>query len=615
MRATVTVALVGFLVCGCAQVDDEVVRTPGAATRLAPPPRPAISVAPAPQASPRAGAPVEPAPCGALEACLAAIRTTAAPGAGIKPNETALAEAIRHHGRAAVPGLLALLQHGDPDVRALAAYTIRDMDDLTEAETAPLVAALAAGEGWVALALARIGTPAAIAGLFEDLRRRPQKHTQVTGAFRKLGPKGVPALLGGFECAPTCDKHLLSVITFIFRELKQDGATAADGLMRIATDRGRPLEVRRAAVASLGGIGPAAASTAPTVQRLAGEDPALAEPVQRALQGLKVPAGAEGLAVRLAKSPDVVLLRDLAEMGPGGQPAGPAVVPLLDHDDWRLRWAAARTLGYIGYQPGVPRLIAALRDDQDWQLVYAAAESLGRIGLAEAVPALDTVARQHWYPPVRQVAGNAAAAIARGERPEPKPSPGPFGFKFFDVERAGTKIPSCRPNSSPRQFLPRDDLDRALAAVGEYVAAVDSYTDGPDGKPVKHTKSIRQRPSSALQVDGGWLLGADRGEWGGELVFRSAQGAQTILSDNIQHLRRLGSRVIALGGLAHLTGNRGLIYELVRDQGGRWSARPWRVLPGAPRGSAEVNGRWVIHSVGGSVALAPDGTMSMAECP
>jgi hypothetical protein len=48
---------------------------------------------------------------------------------------------------------------------------------------------------------------------------------------------------------------------------------------------------------------------------------------------------------------------------------------------------------------------------------------------------------------------------------------------------------------------------------------------------------------------------------------------------------------------------------------GRWSARPWRVLPGAPSGSAlRPDGSWLVDTNGGTVVLVPDGTLMMAIC-
>ncbi|HLK89921.1 MAG TPA: hypothetical protein VKZ18_08505 [Polyangia bacterium] len=145
-----------------------------------------------------------------------------------------------------------------------------------------------------------------------------------------------------------------------------------------------------------------------------------------------------------------------------------------------------------------------------------------------------------------------------------------------------------------------------------------TYAAGPIGyRPGRGEKPKRQVPRAALEVIDGWLLGNARGEWGGELLFLDRTGQQTLLLiDNIHALAHLGTRIVALAGLAHMVGNRGLVYELARDAKGRWSARPWRVLPGAPWTSAmRPDGSWLIDTNSGTVVLSPEGSIKMAACP
>jgi hypothetical protein len=59
-----------------------------------------------------------------------------------------------------------------------------------------------------------------------------------------------------------------------------------------------------------------------------------------------------------------------------------------------------------------------------------------------------------------------------------------------------------------------------------------------------------------------------------------------------------------------------MVYGVSRDPEGRWSARPWRVLPGEPWSSApQPDGSWLIETDGGTVVLAPDGGIRTATCP
>jgi hypothetical protein len=133
---------------------------------------------------------------------------------------------------------------------------------------------------------------------------------------------------------------------------------------------------------------------------------------------------------------------------------------------------------------------------------------------------------------------------------------------------------------------------------------------------VRHEELIQEVPSVALRVDGGWLAGADRGEWGGELVFVGDDGVkQTIRDGNVQGLDRIGNRIVAAGGIAHLTLNDGDLFDVRRGPDGRWQATPWRGLPGAPWHTASTSaGELLVRTADGDVLVSADGAMRMAPC-
>jgi HEAT repeat protein len=551
----------------------------------------------------------------------------------IDDREEALARALRRYGKAAIPSLIGLLASTQPETRKMAAYTLNDIDGLAPTDLPLLLRALDAGERRVAPAVATIGTPEAIAALYSALKTRPQDW-QLPFAFKRLGRKSVPTLMAAFNCRDgasnpvdpfvrvSCDPTLLKAIACIFEELGPDGSDAVPRLCQIARDKRLTVLLRLVAIKALGAIGPSAASTAPALQEIARRDRAtFGEPVEVALFGMKVPAAGKILAAKLTRAPDdefPLLLRDLAELGAGCQPAAKQVLALLGNPDWEVRVAAARALGYFGDRRAMEPLVGALDNVEDWQLSYVTAESLGRLADARADGALAALERDHWYPPVRESARKARAAIAGRESYVSQWHPSNFAFEFFDFQHAGRDVKPCHPGdrSARSVFLPDDDLRRALAEKMTYDSIVVGYVGGPGGRPERHETPRKQVPNAALQVPDGWLLGGDRGEWGGELVFLDRGGRQTTLVDgNIDGVARLGTRIVAVGGLAHLTSNRGLAYEVARDAKGRWSARPWRVLPGAPWGSARrLDGSWLLDTNGGTVVLAPDGALTMATC-
>lgn len=81
----------------------------------------------------------------------------------------------------------------------------------------------------------------------------------------------------------------------------------------------------------------------------------------------------------------------------------------------------------------------------------------------------------------------------------------------------------------------------------------------------------------------GHLLGSDVGEWIGELEYVARDGSrQTVLKENILGLVDAASGVFAIGGLAHMSINRGAIYRIDQDDHGVLSARVAITLTGAP---------------------------------
>lgn len=90
------------------------------------------------------------------------------------------------------------------------------------------------------------------------------------------------------------------------------------------------------------------------------------------------------------------------------------------------------------------------------------------------------------------------------------------------------------------------------------------------------------RAAKELDVPGGRLIGVDRGEWGGELRFRSLTGQESVLShDNVVGLMPAKDGAIILFGLTHLGMNRGYAMS-ARQKDNVWSLTLIDKLPGRP---------------------------------
>jgi HEAT repeat protein len=211
--------------------------------------------------------------CDTLALCIEALIAAARPGPGISRHESEVSEAVKAFGESAVPELLKLLKHQNPEVRALASYTLRNAEGLKEEHLDALIESRRRGDGWIPPAIARIGSRRAIEFLVSELKREPETHTQLTWAFEVLGEKGVPYLLDQYECGHGCDDAVLAVVTHIFSRLGERAAGAVDRLLAIAEDpQGSPAG-RRGAIRALGAIGPAAEPAVPGLKAIAANDP------------------------------------------------------------------------------------------------------------------------------------------------------------------------------------------------------------------------------------------------------------------------------------------------------------------------------------------------------
>jgi hypothetical protein len=91
--------------------------------------------------------------------------------------------------------------------------------------------------------------------------------------------------------------------------------------------------------------------------------------------------------------------------------------------------------------------------------------------------------------------------------------------------------------------------------------------------------------SAFAKVDDGWLVGFDKGEWGGALYWYSQDGKNTYqISDNqIVDFVTLPDGIYAIEGLAHLGSESGSIIRITRSgPDARWQAAPFVKLPFAP---------------------------------
>jgi HEAT repeat protein len=579
----------------------------------------------APAARPSGAAP-EPAAsiCATVDRCIARARQLVHRGGGISDAQQRLANRLHELGPAAVEPVLALLDDRDEGMRDFAGYALRRMPGLDARHLSRLAQAMEEDPGWLPLAVARIGTPEAIRLLIDTLARLGSgQRDQVVFALQEVGPRAFPDLLSFFSCASSCNESLLRGVADILGGQRARAADAVAPLAAIAGDPGAPLVARRLALVTLGQLRATSEPAASDLLSIArAGPPELRADARAALLRIGGPVAADVL-IEALRSPDLragdetadfartLVLRDIAELGARGAAAGAAVASYLDDANTDVRVAAARTLGFIGARESVPALMRCLEQDDDVRLPLVAAESLGRLRAESAIDALDRVARAHWYPPVRLAAATASRAAGGGPGYARKYHENNFALDYFEFENVTAGKPcATRPRAAGNGTEKR--FDAALAESLAYDRAVQAF--GPNGERLPRHRRIV--PRVGLRVASGWLVGADDGEFGGELVFKGDDGtSRTVLDANVKSIHLMpDGRMVVPTGLAHLMSNKGALYVVACDASS-CRATLWKRLPGAPRDSwLTESGELHLNTEGGSIVVAPDGSMRMADC-
>jgi HEAT repeat protein len=486
--------------------------------------------------------------------------------------ELHVADALRSIGSEAIPHLLPLLVDENVAIQDLAYFTLSEVDGWEEEHLDGLIKAYRGGDDWIPLAIAKIGSPRAANFLVEQLVLRRESFTQLTAAVANVGKNVVPPLLRLYHTELNWDADLEGVIYHTFHDLNDNASDAVGPLLKLAADEGQAEAKRFRAVKALGAIGPTA--LVPFLNT-----------GNRFLSAVPAPEHAGGRYTSMR------LLDSIAALRERGAGAGPLALKLLASEDWEVRVEAARALGRIGYDQASDQLSGVLQRPDDWRLVFCAAESLGMLKSRKAITALKELAERHWYPPVRTVALESITAIRSGTGREPKKR---FGaFDFFDG-----------PPGEDGDFLPEEDAGKLKLPVLPPAPQIAMMIKGEDG-------GVQTEKRTGIEVDGGYLVGADHGEFGGSISFIDEGGNSHVVADeNTQEIYKTAEGVMSVGGLAHMGANSGFIFKLRKAGDQRWTAEKWRALPGAPRFSRLLkNGDLFVSCHGGIVVVSPAGEM------
>jgi HEAT repeat protein len=380
--------------------------------------------------------------------------------------------------RAVRDSLSAALGDPDPFVRVFAAEALVRVQADTPAAVAVLCEALGQEEAAVrtaaCAALAEAGRPAAgaLRALTRALARDPDAVVRATAAYAigQLGPEGrlsaggrvkAVAALGaalrgdddpdvrlsagrallGFGAAARAAIPDLTVALGEQTEIAVEvlARLGPDGLPPLIAELGKPDSGSRWLVAHrLGLMGPAAATAAPALHDLLGdEDPGIRLTAAEALARVDPSRGAEAAAVYARALRDEVkpgprwrLLSRLEELGPTAATALPELTAALRGENVQERRRAASALGEVGEKRAAEVLSTALGDPDPWVRITAAKGLLrtgwrreALAGLARELDRDDDHVREVAATALGEVGPGAAFALPRLRARLRDPSP------------------------------------------------------------------------------------------------------------------------------------------------------------------------------------------------
>lgn len=232
-------------------------------------------------------------------------------------------------------------------------------------------------------------------------------------------------------------------------------------------------------------------------------------------------------------------LRYFQSLGHGANAAGPRLLEISYSEHVEFRIEVFLTLAAIGYEPAIPRIRDRL-GSQYWSETLAVVSALQDMRADNALPEIEALSSEHWFPYVRE---QLQATIEdwgsdwSAEMPENR-------YVFFDIPQA-TECTSLEWQWQGQRIEPST---RGLAS--------EDPTEGDFGRRY------------ALDIQGGTVIGTDRGEWGGEILAQMGDGEPEVLfEDNVIAMRPYRNGALIATGLNHLITGEGHLFFVWFENG------------------------------------------------
>jgi HEAT repeat protein len=559
--------------------------------------------------------------CTDISSCELWLREEAAvaPHGGVDPSAEVLAEDFHRLGDAGWRRIAALTLDSDPGIRNVAGYVMSEWSPIGKDKLPDVEAAmLKEPGGWPAGALDDVNDRKAIAMLIRDVHGTGTG--QATGALMRSAPASLRPIISALQQPDSDDlrrgiEDELRMASEPGTARSKDFQKIVEALTVIAVDRTTSEAGRLQATMLLDSIAPIRnASIAALRLNLHAADPKLRSTTEHLLiaQGDSTVLGPLITRCRrllvdagLPRGPYVAAsdcLDPLARMGKAGAIAAPMLLERARKLDDRLRIEVLVALGYLGDPSAIPVLVEYLKSD-DERVVAASLESLWRLRAKGQIQDIRAVARSYWYVPIKTFASNVASALSGG------PS--------VWVEGAIARV-------HERQ-LTAGYLTEVYRLVGVHNVGCKTWKQGntvasiPDGRAsASKDATMELNPNAHSQPLGkGILIGTDRGEWSGDLLWVPRDGKTVRLAkDNVSGmwLSGLGEAMVVLGGDGMIDGGGEVLRIAVHAGVPAIVAR--RRLPSAPARTfiGDFEGFLVVMESHEAVFVRRDLTYAQADC-
>ncbi len=502
-----------------------------------------------------------------------------------------------------VAAMLPLLEHERKGVAELASHIILSCGDGVKVEhLSQLMEGYKNGGCWLPSTIGVIGTDEAIEFLAKEFRARPERG-QIDQALVKLANRAVPFLLAEFDDAsPHSENVFFEELRRVLRSMNGSPVNAVPHLIKVAESGEIEIARRKQAVLTIGHVGEASVPYFPRLRVLAQQHPKEFETV--VIQSI-IASGTRESAVLLADQVDAgagyQAMSKIIDLRSAGKGIGPRAIKWLEMADLESRVFAVRLLGAIGYTESRTQLEELLLSTRDWRIAYAATKSLADIRAKESIPALEVAAKEYWLPVVRVAAENALRILRLPDESlnqSIRPREGFIDYLFISDEMVEASDQGLKVLSPKQQVIGKKMemlvFRRQFPAFAQKLTEI--WVDGQT-KPPLDRGLVRVVPLGA-----GMLLGATNGDWAGGLFHVTREGEyKNLLTANIHGIERWQGRCFAAAGLNTTTLTRGVLYEVVQEARGL-RLEPWFVLPGSPKQMwISRGGSLVVECEGGTI--------------